>query len=158
MKRPTDNDSLLDDVLAEAAPPEFRDQLLQTTLRQARRRRQFRRGRLFVLGVAAVSLLGVWVVQQGSRLRTPPVMLVGQPEFPLNIVHTRPLAAAALISTLPAADDMFVATRPGQYCVIGDDELLALAAPAPVALIRCGPDCAQLVFANPADRERLLMP
>ena len=158
MKRPADHDPLLDDVLAEVAPPEFRDQLLQGTLRQARHRRQFRRGRRIFLSIALVGLLGVWFAGQTPRPRTRPETSAQQPEFPLVVIRTQPLSPGVLVTSAPLTQTEIVSTVAGLYRIIGDDELLALAAPAPVALIRCGPDCAQLVFANPADRERLLVP
>lgn len=158
MKPPADNDPLLDDVLAEAAPPEFRNELLQTTLWQARRRRQFRRGRQVLLGIAMVGLLGVWAARQTPRSKLQTLPVASQSDFPLVIVRTEPLPAEAFVNSAPLTEAAFVTTIAGQYRVINDEELLALAAPAPVALIRCGPDCAQLVFVNPADRERLLAP
>jgi len=157
MKRPADHDPLLDDVLSEAAPPEFRDQLLQATLRQARRRRQFRRGRQVVLGVAVMGLLGVLLSRRSPEPQAPG-LVAQQSEFPLVIVRTQPLPDAVLVTSAPLPETGIVATSSGLYRIIGDDELLALAAPAPVALIRCGPDCAELIFANEADRERLFVP
>ena len=158
MKQPAEHDPLLDDVLSEDAPPGYRSHLLQATLRQARRRRQFKRGRQVLLSIVVMGLMGVWVSRQMPRPESKPESLAMQPEFPLVVVRTQPLPASALVSTAPLSTDVIVATTGGQYRIIDDDELLALAAPAPVALIRCGPDCAQLVFANAEDRARLLVP
>ena len=45
MNRPTDNERLLDDMLSEAVPADFREALLGETLRLACRRRRWRQTR-----------------------------------------------------------------------------------------------------------------
>ena len=46
-----------------------------------------------------------------------------------------------------------IATVSGGYRLINDDELLALLADKPAALIRTGPHSEELVFANPEDQK-----
>ena len=43
----------------------------------------------------------------------------------------------------------------GQVRELDDAELLALAAPKPVALVRLSPNAAELVFANPDDQKEV---
>jgi hypothetical protein len=59
-----------------------------------------------------------------------------------------------MVSTTAGAGE--IATRGGGYHLINDDQLLALLAGSPAALIRTGLDSEELVFANPEDRRRLL--
>jgi hypothetical protein len=82
------------------------------------------------------------------------------PQPPYRIVDTQPLSADAIIATQPFApivvvdSKMIVAivqTTPGNYRIIGDEELLALLAEHPAVLIHLGPNSEKLIFANPAD-------
>lgn len=157
-----DRESLLNDILAEEAPPGFREDLLGGTLRLVRRRRRARRARqaALVLAVVAGVCLAVW------RPRTPTV-LPPAPARPYALVRTQPVAAGAWLESKPfspagvvasAATAQVVTTAVAGYRsrAIDDDELLDLAAPNPVVLVRRGPHEAELVSANPpAPGERL---
>jgi hypothetical protein len=161
MNRKTDNE-LLDDVLAEAAPANFREALLDETLRVVRRRRRIRQVRNVVGMLIILGFLGIFVRQQ--TLRKPSIAIAPQPARPVEkgytLLHTQPLLAAAVITTHPsgtmpfitsAATVAIVETTPGQFRLINDQQLLALVAAHPAVLVRTGPNSEQLVFANPQD-------
>jgi hypothetical protein len=166
MNHRTDPNRLLAEVLAEAAPADFRAALLAETLRLARRRRQFRQARRVAGVLTVMSLLAVWVAQQFSpptAIAPARVRPVAPPVY--QLVCTRPLSAGALVSTrkfsdtpsaAPVAGVVGIATVSGGYRVINDDELLALLADKPAVLIRTGPQTEELVFANPEDQKKLL--
>jgi hypothetical protein len=72
------------------------------------------------------------------------------------------LPASAIVVTQPFPTDQLVAsvatvemiqTSSGNFRVINDDELLALVAARPAALVRLGPHSEQLVFVNPEDEK-----
>jgi len=65
------------------------------------------------------------------------------------IVVTEPLSADHLVTSVAIAE--MVQTSSGNFRVINDDELLALVAPRPAALVRFGPHSKELFFVNPAD-------
>src|ERR1039457_6915382 len=166
MKNRTDQENLLAEVLAEASPADFRAALLAETLRLARRRRQFHHARQAAAVLAVAGLLAILVAQQFSRPTTisPPLAkkIVKQS---YALVWTQPLPASAVIRTryFSATESaafvpkiMEVVTVSGGFRLINDDELLALLADKPAALIRTGPNSKELVFANPEDQKKFL--
>lgn len=167
MNKPTDNQNLLAEVLAEATPADFRATMLAETLRLARRRRHFRQARRAAGVLVVMSLLAVLVVQQSSRqsvVSMPPVEKVVEQSY--EVVRTQPMPASALISTrafpennlgIPTGTVFEITTTTGGFHLINDDELLALLADKPAVLIRIGPHSEELVFANPEDRKKLLV-
>ena len=151
---------LLDEVLAEASPPDFRAALLGETLRQARlrrRRRQISRAG----GMLAVVVLAALFAWQERPMKT----LLARPEAKIvtksyGLVETQPLPAGALVKTKDfahvemissAATVSTVATARGGFRFINDEQLLVLVGPRPAILIRTGPDSEELVFAEPRD-------
>ncbi len=161
MNRKTDNE-LLDDVLAEAAPANFREALLDETLRVVRRRRRLRHARNVTGMLAILCLLGIFVWQK--NLKTTSIAIVPQPPQPIEkgytLIRTQPLSAGDVITTHPsgtmpfitsAATVAIVETTPGQFRLINDQQLLALVAAHPAILVRTSPNSEQLVFANPQD-------
>lgn len=161
MNDPREIERLLADVLGEGVG--FRDGLLHETLRRARRRRRFRQARRAapVLGLAIV--LGVLAWRFFPAGPGP----LHAPARPYEIVHTRPLAPAACAGTKPmapgcvvasvtTADMVSTAAASGRVREISDEDLLALAAPKAVVLVRLGPHSAELIFPDPADREALV--
>lgn len=152
----TDNERLLADVLG----PEFGAALLDETLRHVRRRRQWRHARRFggVLGLLAMMGIAVWPKTPARIARKeipiPPVtrvapvapyqLVLSQPLSPGQIVTTSPGAAMPVIVSAPALK--IVVTMRGGYREVGDDELIALAAPHVVALVRHSAQEAELVF------------
>jgi hypothetical protein len=162
MKRETDDDGLLKDVFGEAAPASLREAMLGQSLRLVRRRR---RTRLAGRAAALAVLLGLAVVLIRQTAPRRPVVLskaapakAGQS---YTLVRSRPLLAAAMITTKPlsagpsaaAAAVRIVRTEPGNFRAINDDELLSLISPRPCALIRVGPHLEKLVFVNPDDEK-----
>jgi hypothetical protein len=154
MNSRTDQKQLLADVLATEAEPGFSAGVLAATLRQARRRRRIRQVRR--IGGALVALLVVALVT-GHWLRRGPQselarlphptgyqLVVSQPLTPDQVVSTRALAPDQTV--VSAATAHLIQTTPGGFGEIGDDELMALAAPNVVALVRRSPHDAELVF------------
>lgn len=163
MNHPAENNGLLQDVLAEATPEEFRAALLGETLRHARRRRGLRRARQAGAVGAAALVLGWFVVRFAPSRAIPETTTekIASTASSYELITTLPLPAAALVRTQPLAagalvasspDTITVNTTPGLgYRVIGDEELLALAAPRRPMLVRVGPDAQELIFENAGD-------
>jgi hypothetical protein len=160
MNKKTDNE-LLDDVLSEAAPPDFREALLGQTLRAVRRRRHFRRARNAAVFIVLFALAGIFIWQKNPGRRsivTGP--MVQTPARSYTLVSTRPLPAGNIVTTRSPASVQLVTSKPaieivetttGNFHIINDEQLLALVAAHPAVLVRTGPHTEQLVFANPAD-------
>src|ERR1017187_5336916 len=160
MNHETDNEQLLADVLAEAAPTDFREALLGETLRLARRRRRWRQTRRAAALLVALGLLAALVWQNFPPHPLAPMPVTKAKVKNYELVRTQPLSAGAIVVTRPLSADQLVAsvattemvqTSSGNFRVINDDELLALVASRPAALVRLGPHSEQLVFANPDD-------
>ena len=163
MNHKTDNEQLLADVLAEAAPADYRDAMLGETLHRVRRRRRWRQTRRAAVLLAVLGLCGIFIWQRNL----PPRPAVSAPEAKAvaqnyQLVESRPLPASAFVATQPLASGQFMApaetvgmvsTSSGNYRVINDAELLALVASHPAVLIRTGPRSEELVFANPEDQK-----
>jgi hypothetical protein len=77
----------------------------------------------------------------------------------IEIVTTQPLASTSLVSTQVLSAEHVVTSTPCAYVVhtrpagegfrlIGDQELMALAAPRPAVLMRLGPTSQRLIFAD----------
>jgi hypothetical protein len=163
MKRPTEK--LLEDLLEESAPPEFRAALMTETLRQARRRRVFRRAGIAAgsVAVALALILALWRPHEPTvarrEIRRPDLIVVStQPLDPSRVVRTQP----GLIATVTSSDSSVtvVETRVAEriYVVLDDQQLLALLSGKPVALIHQGPHQAELIFLDPQDEKELLIP
>jgi len=150
VNRLSEHDDLLDDVMAESAPADFRDALLTDTLRHVRRRRWTRRvGRVALAAACAIGLL-VW--RNAPRSAATVSFAAG-----CAVVCTQPFPARAIVSTRSFDPGRVVATFAsvgvvrtrlvaGSLRVINDDELLALAAPRLPALVRTGPHTQELIF------------
>src|SRR5271170_4141886 len=146
MRNKTDNESLLDDVFAA----DFRETMLDETLRLVRHRRRQTRN---VAGIfAALALLGIFVWQKNLPQKTIVVSApspVAKITFPKNyeLIRTQPFSAGAIVTTHSLVTGKFIAsvatievvqTTTGNYRVIDDDELLALLASHPAILVRTG--------------------
>ena len=160
MKPNPDSERLLNDLLNEVAPEEFRTALLDQTLRHARRRRTWRAGK----GLAAVAVLSALASWLWISERAPEVAVrrpaIEAPSF--RVIHTRQFDPAFIVVTRPgltpvvrsgdskiAAIETDPVRRP--YQEINDDELLLLFAGRPAALTRQGPDQARLLFLDATD-------
>jgi hypothetical protein len=155
-----ESQELLDDVLGDAAPEEFRTMLLDQTLRQVRRRRRVRRwnrGLAAAAGLILVSL-ACW------KMLWPDTRLLEQRVPALVVIHSRPLDPSMVIETKPGAVSIVVSSAStfalvetgrsrSQFREIDDEGLLALLQGKPVALVRRGPNQAELIFLNPEDQK-----
>ena len=157
------NEQLLNEVLAEAAPADFRDAMLGETLRRVRRQRRWRQTRRAVALLVVLGLCGVFIWQKKlprSSIAPAPVARAVPKNY--QLVQTRPLPASAIVSTKPLASGQLttsaemattVQTHSGNYQELNDAELLALVASHPAVLIRTGPHSEELVFTNPEDQK-----
>lgn len=154
-----DHERLLSDVLAEDAPAEFREALLGETLQRVRRRRRVRQAGRAASLFAVAGLLAVLAWRMLSPHSGSMANKAGGGGY--ELVLTQPLSARAITVTRPLPADQSVSsqatvavistTREGNVRLLNDDELLALVAPRPAALVRLNPDNEFLVFANPED-------
>jgi hypothetical protein len=165
MNKRIDNEQLLDDVLAGEVAGGCRTTSLEHLLRLARRRRQthaIRRvsGVVFVLLVSAIAGMRYFSpkhtmpqVAQASLPAASFAWVTNRSLSPDEIVTSRPLLPEQIVTPLEVTS--FVHTVSGYYREVGDDELLALAAPQVVALVRRGPHEAELLFVSlrPEPRE-----
>jgi hypothetical protein len=157
-----DANNLLDDVLSESAPADFRDASLGETLRLVRRRRHWRQSRQAAGLLVVLGLCGFWIWQGDLPQKpafAPAVKAIAQT---YRTVRTESLPSSAVVATRPLAAGQFIAvaslveivqTRTGNYRLLNDDELLALVGNRPALLIRTGPQSEELVFANPDDEK-----
>lgn len=156
MNRPPSHQDLLDDVLDESVPAEFRATLLSETLLLVRRRRQWRKARRATTVFALLLLFGVgawrgWVLHR--PVETLPVSgyeLVSTQALSSDaIVTTRPLSFEETIGTVASVE--VVRTVPGMNRprFVTDEELLALAAHRLPALVRTGEHTQKLIFLAP---------
>jgi hypothetical protein len=158
MDRKTDNELLLADVLGGDA--EYRDALLGETLRLARRRRQTRQTRRAALIAAMIGMAALLMWR--SSLNHPNASRPAVAAY--ELVHTQPLPASSIVASRPLPADRLIASvstvqvvptaaNAGEFREINDDELMALAAPRPAALVRTGPHSARLIFVDQQDQE-----
>jgi hypothetical protein len=161
MNRRTDNERLLEDVLEGGLEDRFRDASLQGVLRLVRRRRRIRLVRnvggvaLAVIAVALGAMSYFNAQTFKPQLVQAPVPAVPAPAF--TWITSQPLSAAAMVSSQPLLSEQWVTSLAepnvirslsGNYREVGDDELLELAAPQVVALVRRGPHEAELLFVS----------
>ena len=157
----SDHKKLLDDVLAESSPPDFRAALLGETLRLARSRRRRRQARRSA-GVLAALLFAVWFAWQNRPMQRTVAVRPAAPTWAAKsytLVETQPFSAKAILTTKDFVGAKLIAsttrveaitTRGGGFRFINDAQLLALAGPRPAMLIRTGPNAEELVFADSA--------
>jgi hypothetical protein len=161
MNHEADNGLLLNDVLAEAAAPDFRGVLLEQTLGLVRRRRRWRQTRRVAGIFVVLGLLGILVWQKNLPQRvSTPVTVAQAVEKSYTLVRTQPLPAGEMVTTrsldpgrfiVSVATVEIVQTGSTDYRVIGDNQLLALLTSHPAALVQTGPQSERLIFANPED-------
>jgi hypothetical protein len=149
---------LLDDVLGEAGPTDFKESLWLHTLDEVRHRRRARqRNRALLACAVAVAIpLLVW------RLTLPPAPTELSP-LPYALIHSQPLPSGMTVEskrdtvsfvTSSTATMAVIATDPSRrlYREIDDDQLLTLLAGRPAAIIRDRPNQASLLFLDPEDQ------
>ena|SRR5438477_9451780 len=160
MKHPFNPDPLLDDVLTEGVSAEFRNELLERTLRQVRRRKHVRQlnQTLLAATLSAGLLLTVWKAYFPSSHSAKSELPV------LDVVTSRPVAPSMIVETeigaisLIRSSDADLAVvhsqfGEGLFQEINDQELLALLAGRPAALVREAPGHAELLFLDPDDAQ-----
>ena len=156
MKQGTDKERLLADVLNPETDSDFSAEVLTETLRGVRRQRRVRQIRRY--GAALAVLAAVALASNHWFQNSAKPKLANAPA-PTNyqLVTTQPLIVGQVTDTQPLSFDQQVAstasvnlvqTAPGGFGEIGDDELISLAAPNVVALVRRGPHEAELVFVS----------
>jgi hypothetical protein len=150
---------LLSDTLAEGSDKAFRELLLDNTLRRVRLRRRARqfRGPASALAVLVVSAALLWHhsgPRPGGGENGKPYLAVGTHPLAENSwVETQPFSTGRWLNSHRSAEIVTTAAGKGGFREIGDEDLLALAAPNPVVLVRHGPHLAELVFAKPMSQE-----
>ena len=155
------NKPLLSDVLAEDSNADFREALLDQTLRIVRRNRRFRKVRRGAY--ASLMVVALVFVSVHFFISKPPVPKRLEPSY--TLVMTQPLPASAVLSTSPDHSVAAISTSPTVEWIataesspilrqLDDDELLALL-PSPALLVRRGPHIAELVFANTDTQDAL---
>lgn len=163
-----DKHELLNDILQDAAPPEFRAASLAETLNQVRlRKKQRHRNRVAVaLGCFLVTSIIAWRIaspQKQALIVQAPKSVAGE-----LIINSQPLPVEMILKTNPNAVESVstkphtikvVETTPGEklFTTIGDNELLTLLAGRPALLIRKGPSESELHFVNPDDSNELFV-
>lgn len=159
MNKRTDHERLLEDVLVDETGGAVREASLENILRLARRRRRTRQMQRAgaVLALLLVATMGAlrYLPPKSAKpevAQVPPALpgfarITSQPLTPAEWVTSQPLAQNQIVAALQRPN--IVHTVPGNFRVVGDEELLALAAPQIVALVRRGPHEAELVFVSP---------
>jgi len=158
-----DQRRLLEDVLSETLSPDFADELLAQTLKEAGRRcryRAFRRGAA-CLGAAAV-VAGMLLVGVFLKVRGRVAVVATEAACPVvhttaltsdQLVQTRLLAAVAPVTTFVSVNVVTTTPTSGGYRRLGDAELLALLMRHPAALVRLGAQPEKLIFLDPSDSD-----
>lgn len=148
------SERLLSDVLSEGTAADFREGLLNHTLRLAHRRRRFRQARRATSALAVVVGLGllVWYslpsIPRATGLPAKPYAIVRTQPLPREAwVETKSLPASSIFGSLRTENIILTAEAASPVRPLSDDELLALA-PQPAALVRFGPHAAELVLVN----------
>ena len=156
MKPGTDKERLLTDVLNAEPDAAFSANVLTETLRGVRRQRRMRQIRRYSAVLVAVVAVTLVSSQFLRRTAAPRRVELAKPAN-YQRVSTQPLIPSQLIETRLFSPDQHVVTTAsvnliettaGGFGEIGDDELISLAAPKVVALVRRGPHEAELVFVS----------
>jgi hypothetical protein len=154
MKQTTEQ--LLDDLLEDAAPPEFRAALLDKTLRSARRRKQARRFNMAMsaAALAGICLLSFWKMREPATLpdqirQTDAMVLNSRPLQPRQIVTTQLGSIEEFVSS--AFTEVRTSGSSGLYREIDDQQLLALLSDRSAVLVHHGPHQAELIIVNPGN-------
>ena len=150
MKRTTD--PLLDDLLADSVPPEFRAALLDKTLQSARQRRRRRRfnqalGAAALVGILAIACLEMRAPTAGPDQvrRSDSSVANSPPSSPAPMIGTKsdPAPALTVVQTTESA-------RPRE---ISNQQFLALLSDQQVALVCQDTRHAELIFLNSKDEQ-----
>ncbi len=156
MNKQTDNERLLQDVLAGESGAGARAASLENILQLARQRRRVRTVRRVAVVAALLIVSTIGVMRHFTRKNVPlEIAKTNPPAANLAWVTSQPLSSAELVTSQSLLPSQIVSSLHAPNIVytvreifreVGDDELLALAAPQVVALVRRGPHEAELVF------------
>ena len=156
MNQRPDKERLLAEVLSAEPDAEFSANVLTETLRGVRRQRrvrQVRRYGMVLAAVVAVTFVSSQLLRRPAQptraeLPKPPgcQLVFTQPLIPSQLTETRLFSPDQPVVTTTSVN--LVETTTGGFGEIGDDELISLAAPKVVALVRRGPHEAELVFVS----------
>jgi hypothetical protein len=160
MKRPTKQ--LLDDLLEDSVSPEFRAALMDKTMRSAQQRKRARRLNL-TLSILALAGIFVFAFQEArnpksarNQIHQPISSVAVSPSLnPVQVGSTK-LNSLKNVAVSDSSDSTLTVLQTSELDrprEINDQELLALAADKPVALIHQGLHQAELVFLNPKDEK-----
>ena len=152
----TITEPLLDDLLEDGAPPDFREAVMDKMLCRARRRR---RTRHFKEAVATAALLGI-VLMSVWKVRGPAALPLTAPTPDLFLVNSHPLQPGQIVSTQSSSIEQFTSSTAtlaevqtssssGLYQEINDKQLLALLSEKSAILVRHGPHQAEVIFSSP---------
>ena len=165
MKNRDPNDRLLGDIFADALSPDFRANLLASTLQTVQRKRRMRktvRVAAAVMGIVCLIGLSTWSLRRSDStlvsLETAPVTVVRTQPLPRSsIVTTQGFATEAIIQTVAFTQLVHTEKEHSPFRIIGDRELLALVGEGRAALVRVGPETEELIFVNPNDANGFLL-
>ena len=150
---------LLDEILEEAAPPEFRSALLEQTLRRVRRRRVVRQVQQGVVTMALLIGLPLLIWRtfflpgRDTHSSIPKFAAVSSRSLtPSVLVETKPGGVETVASSVGAVVIIETATVKDTPKEITDEELLALVAGRSAVLVRQSPHQAELLFLNAEDQ------
>jgi hypothetical protein len=147
MKRTTEQ--LLDDLLDDVAPPDFRAALLDKTLHSARQRKRARyfKAALSATTVAGIFLLSFWKMRAPDQIRQPDTMVVNsQPLLPGQIVATQLSSVEEFVSSASTLAEVRTSGSSGSYQEINDEQLLALLSDKSAVLVHHGPHQTELII------------
>ena len=146
MKTPTNHRPILDAVLEETAPGDYREAVLRNTLRAVHRRQGRRTAGRILAGVVGLVILACLL----EPWRTPSRQAVRPVSSPLTMISSHPLNRSLIAETKPGALTI-VHSSPGTVAVVhtismsdrlslvNDDQLLALLADYGAVLVRHHP-------------------
>jgi hypothetical protein len=152
----TEKERLLADVLSAEPDAQFSANVLTETLRRVRRQRRMHRVRRYGAVLATVLVVTLVSSQFLRRPAAPRPVELAKPQS-YEWVFTQPLLTSQLTETRLFSPDQpvvttarvnLIKTTTGGFDLISDDELISLAAPKVVALVRRGPHEAELVFVS----------
>ncbi|MDB6066914.1 MAG: hypothetical protein JWR26_3122 [Pedosphaera sp.] len=159
MKNESDPERLLNDILADAVPPDFRAELLDRTLNSVRRRRRQRQWGQGLL--AATIILGasfmLWrtnVPKHSSESGQPSAigdlsMVSSSPLKPSMLVESAP-GSVQIVSSFNSTAAMLVETGVSDPSLqlLNDQELLAFMGGKPAIIVRESPRHAELLVVD----------
>ena len=159
MKRRTDQEQLLNDLLADESAADSNAVALGRLLRLAGRRRRVRQAQRLgaVLAVVAAAVFALFV-HRGPQRTTTELAREGPGAPACETVASFALTPEQLVVTRPLLPDQMVRSESAVTVVhttaadipsVNDEELLELAKPNIAVLVRRGPHEAELVFVAP---------